>query len=471
MSTSPHGAVKHTASSLPPFKGKGNRGWLSKAECQQVLACANTEYDMLRQQIKLTGQQQIFGGKALLRQNLNDFDPDGAHRARLWAEVESSSPLFAELFSGTRQNCDSSTWNQFLGRVKYSMLKNLSKRSESAYSDDSEFTDTTQGTISSGGKMSSIPSKRSSGSEDFDFDLHSRPSRKRFETFKVRDRDDGFPNHEDEVSADEAMSDSEDVIAVAPRKSKPLRKHFQVSTAPSANPASSIPLPGSTALFAEPDELSIDNRHSSVETPGRHGQPITRSVGVEVQQLFNQRLDERTAALGLAYDARLTQQLGAERERLAAIFEDAVQRKALQEIQKHESDREKEAEAKIAACKKIYESMIIEKEAEVAAEKMEFDSIINGKEAQFAAEKNKLESFIEEKEAQLAAVHRKCEAFIEEREVQLAAEKTQFQADTKAEAEAQIAAAKAQIDSMVKEQVQNAMKEEKARMMEFLQSM
>ncbi|GIZ38876.1 hypothetical protein CKM354_000227500 [Cercospora kikuchii] len=467
MSSSPHGAVKHTASSLPPFKGKGNRGWLSKAECQQVLACANTEYDKLRQQIKLIGQQPIFEGKALLRQNLNEFDPDGAHRARLWVEVERSSPLFAELFSGTRQNCDSSTWNQFLGRVKYSMLKNLSKRSESAYSDESELTDTTQGTTSSGGKTSSIPSKRSSGSEDFDFSSHSRPLRKRFETFKVRDRGDSSPDRDNDVSADEAMSDSEDVIAVAPRKSKSLRKHFQVSIAPSSKVVDSNPLPGSAALFAEPDELSIDNRYSSVETSGRHGQPITRSVGLEVQQLFNQRLDERTAALGLAYDARLTQQLAAERERLGAMFEDAVQRTARQEIQKHESAREKEAEAKIAACKKIYESIIIEKETELAAEKTKMESINEEKEAQIAALKSKYEAEIMERDAQIAAVKMKWEAVIEEKEVQLAAEKTQFEADIKAEAEAQMAIERRQIDSVVEKKVQ----EHKVKMTEFLQSM
>ncbi|PPJ51937.1 hypothetical protein CBER1_09689 [Cercospora berteroae] len=306
--------------------------YLRILECLQVLACTDDELLLLKDAVLSIGMRPDFDGQSLFDQDLRKFDSFGRHRQALWAEVENSDPLFAELLSGTRQECGSATWHTYISKVKTAIIHKVMKPIRNRRSR------TTRARLTS--------EKRSSTSEVIDLD------------------DDTEEEDEEMTGVSTTLEEETDE-----RPGKRAKLSFRIPDTPETSSFASwntTPLRKSVGPPVENEEMSDDHQGPSNEHLPCHDQSSEEVAGGfanKMAQLVKQHLDQRTAELDATFEARVAAQvvteragiaekrnkIAQERESLARLVEEQVQQRVSEEKQELESVIMGEAEAQVAA--------------------------------------------------------------------------------------------------------------------------
>ncbi|CAK1354001.1 hypothetical protein CB0940_02071 [Cercospora beticola] len=324
---------------LPDLPGRGT--YLTNPECLQTLSCTDHEFTLLRDAVLSIGTKPSFDGKTLFDQDLRKFDSLGRHRRKLWAEVERSNPLFAELLAGKRQNCDAKTWSEYVTRVKSAIIhivvKPLRKK------------------IASTNGAKSIPKKRGSTSEVIDLDNdteHANEQVKELDT-TLGSETSGRPEKRPKLSS--RIPDAPEISLSASRNTTPLRKSVN-------------------SLEGAEEILDDDQRHSKEILPphDQFSDECASGFANKMMQLVKQHLEQRIADLEDTFEARVAVQVTAERAEIAEErAEQAEERKNLARVV------EEQVKERVSAEKQKLESAIMgEAEAQVAAERNEIGILV-----------------------------------------------------------------------------------------------
>ncbi|GIZ38875.1 hypothetical protein CKM354_000227400 [Cercospora kikuchii] len=309
---------------------RGGSTYLTTPECLQTLSCTDHEFTLLKDAVLSIGTKPTFKGKVLFEQDLRSFDSIGLHRRILWEEVERSNPLFVELFAGTRQNRDPSTWSKYVTSVKSAVIHMVAKPFKKASRDN---------------RAKLLPRKRSSTSEVVDLDNdteHENEEVTELSTTLEADNDEG-PAKRAKLSW--RTPDTPESSSLGSRNTTPICK--TVEQVQSEETADDHQIP--------PNDVLPSHDQSSEEVAG--------DFAKNMMALGKQHLDQRTADLEDTFEARVAAQvreeraelaeerdkIAEERKNLAQIVEEQVKERVSEEKQKLESAIMGEAEAQVAA--------------------------------------------------------------------------------------------------------------------------